>query len=650
MIVILTFNLRGGSPILLTGIPDLLRYCILLRVGPDPAPRIANVNDNFPLIGIAPETIEGERSRDRPDAAVPLSGYPNRWRDTLATPRVAVPFLVAFGMVLLIVNLGAYPSYTKGEPREAIRILDIVRGGGWILPTQAGIGLPWKPPLMYWLGALVSLAFGTVNEWTVRLPSGLLAIAGIVCCYLYVRLLFDDRSALIAALILATTLQYGQAAAVARVDMTLTFCMEIAFFEFIAIVEGLTRRRMLLYAALAAAVLAKGPIGLALPGIAMLVWIAVERRWSVVRDLRIFRGSLLILIVAGGWYAAATVVGGGAFFRRQILAENLYRLFPNHAFHEPHEHPFYFVEFALLAGYLPWTGLVPLALLAIHERTRIWNSRFKYLVIWTATVLIFYNLPRSKRGVYLLALYPALAALTALMLNAVRSRAADSPRVMRLTALAEGLAFGAIGLTALACVTGIWLRGPGFLTSAMRPLGVRGPELSVQLSRAIDGLPAMAIILPAVVCASGAYLILMQLDIDKLLTAILAAMSCSILAAHLFVVPAIADTLTLKYFTRESMKIAGDRPVANFGATNFDFAFYSGRNILPGSPDYTGRNLPTGSPGQTHAADYFICWQRYYRLLSDASRRQLAIVMVSGPTALDGSGRMLLLKRSDSAK
>lgn len=596
------------------------------------------MNDTPPLLGLSPETFDGERSRDQPEGIAPAAAMKHRWLDTLAPPRIAVPFLVAFGIVTTIVNLGAYPSYTKGEPREAIRIFDIVHGGGWILPTQAGIGLPWKPPLMYWLGALVSIALATVNEWTVRLPSGLLAIAGIVCCYLYVRLLFDDRSALVAALILATTLQYGQAAAVARVDMTLTFCMEIAFFEFIAIVEGLTRRRMLLYAALAAAVLAKGPIGVVLPGITMLVWIAVERQWSVLRDLRIFRGALLILIVAGGWYAAATVVGGSAFVQRQILAENLYRLFPNHAFHEPHEHPFYFVEFALLAGYLPWTGLVPLALLAIHERTRIWNSRFKYLVIWTATVLIFYNLPRSKRGVYLLALYPALAALTALMLNAVRARAGDSPRVMRLTALAEGLAFAAIGLATLACETGIWLLGAGFLTSVMRPLGVRVPELSVQLSRAIDGLPAIAIVLPAVVCASGAYLVLMQLDIDRLFTAILAATSCSILAAHLFVVPAIANTLTLKYFTRESMKIAGDHTMVTLGATNFDFAFYSGRNILLGSPDHT------------HEADYFICWQRYYRLLPDASRRQLAIVLVSPPTALDGSGRMLLLKRSDLAK
>ncbi len=595
------------------------------------------MNDNSPLPGVAPEPFDGPGDRDRPADHAPVAAIGRNWLDTLAAPRIAAPFLAAFGIVVLIVNLGAYPIYTKGEPREAIRILDIVRGGGWILPTQAGIGLPWKPPALYWLGALISLAAGAVNEWTVRLPSGLLAVGGMLCCYAYVRRLFDDRGALAAALILATTFQYGQSATAARVDMTLTFFMAIAFFEFIAIAEGLTRRRMLLYAALTAAMLAKGPIGVALPALVALVWIALERRWSLVRELQIFRGALLIIIVAGSWYAAATVVGGEPFVRRQILSENLYRLLPSHAFHEPHEHPFYYVELALLAGYLPWTGLLPVALLALPACMRTRNSRVKYLVVWIATVLIFYNLPRSKRGVYLLALYPALAALTAIMLNAARARAADSPRVLRLAALAEGLAFGAIGLAALACEAAIWLRGPGFFAAVMQPLGVRVPELSVRLAQALNAHPAIAIALTAVVCASGAYLILARVDVDQLFTAVLAAISCSILAAHLFIVPAIARTLTLKYFTRDSMKIAGARTVAHFGSTNFDVAFYSVREIL------------MESPGQAHAADYFICWRRDYGLLPKVARRQFSIALMSGPTALDGSGRMLLLQRADSS-
>lgn len=609
------------------------------------------MNDKSECGGIPPRTSDTEHIPDQPDEIAPAASAASQWITWLATPRVAVPFLLAFSVVLIIVSLGTYPMYTKGEPRAAIRILDIVHNGNWILPKQGGIGLPWKPPMMYWLGAIISLLAGVVNEWTARLPSGLLAVGAILCCYGYVRKLFDQRSALVAALILATTLQFGQAATAARVDMTLTFFTEIAFFEFICIAEGLTRRRMLLYLAIAAAVLAKGPIGLALPGLVALIWIAIERRWQVLREMRLISGTLVVIVLAGGWYLAASFIGGEAFVHRQILAENLYRLIPNHAFHEPHEHPFYWIELALLAGFLPWTGAVPLALTAIPEKARLWTPRFKYLVVWAATVLVFYNLPRSKRGVYLLALYPAAAALTALMLNAVRQRTSQSSRMVRFTALAGGIVFLAIGLAAFASGVAMWLYGPGVLASIMKAVGLRATGLAAELWNATSAHPIAAIVLPAVVGASGAYLLLSRVDIDSLFTAVLAGISCSILVAHIVVVPAIARTLTLKQFTVESTKLAGDHPVVSLWPVNFDVAFYGGRNIVVFSHKQT-RAVFQGDknvalPTRARNAEYFILWRHHYRLLSEEKRQRFPVVMTSNPTSPKGKGRMVLLKRAD---
>ena len=241
------------------------------------------------------------------------------WLQYIAEARHAWPILLIFGVALYLVNLGGYPLYTKGEPREAVTVFDIVHGGGVILPQRAGVEIPSKPLLMHWLAALVSLVAGGVNEFSVRLPSAGLAIAGVIVCYFYVRRLFDDVTALIAALILATTFQYLQAATGARVDMTLTFFMEVAFFEFIFMAEGLTRRRMLLYVAIALAVLTKGPIGLILPGLVALIWIALEKRWSFLREMNLVRGALVVIVLAGGWYAAALIEGGLDFFRKQIL-------------------------------------------------------------------------------------------------------------------------------------------------------------------------------------------------------------------------------------------------------------------------------------------------------------------------------------------
>ena len=128
--------------------------------------------------------------------------------DALSRPILALPSLTIFVAILYFLNLGSYPLYTKGEPREAVTILDIVGGGGVILPMRAGIEIPSKPLLMHWIAAIISIAAGGVNKLTVRFPSALFAIAGVLVCYYYVRRLFNERAAFVAALILGTTIQY----------------------------------------------------------------------------------------------------------------------------------------------------------------------------------------------------------------------------------------------------------------------------------------------------------------------------------------------------------------------------------------------------------------------------------------------------------
>ena len=76
--------------------------------------------------------------------------------ELLSSPPIAIPIILAIGVLLFIVNLGGAPLYTKGEPREAVTVFDIVHGGGVILPLRAGVEIPSKPLLMHWLAAIIS--------------------------------------------------------------------------------------------------------------------------------------------------------------------------------------------------------------------------------------------------------------------------------------------------------------------------------------------------------------------------------------------------------------------------------------------------------------------------------------------------------------
>lgn len=563
-------------------------------------------------------------------SAAPPPSVP-RWLERLSAPALAIPLLLAIGFALLIVNLGTAPLYTKGEPREAVTVFDIVHGGGVILPLRAGVEIPSKPPLMHWLAALCSLIAGGVTPWTVRMPSATLAIAGMIATYLYVRRLFDRRPALLAALILGTSFQYLQAGTGVRVDMTLTFFMTIAFFELLMVAEGLRTATLPLYLAATLAVLSKGPIGAALPAIVAILWIVLTRRFAVIRRLRLARGAVIVAIIGGGWYLAAALVGGWAFIHKQILNENLYRLIGHHGVNLGHAHPFYYEELALLAGFLPWTPLAILAGAQALRRPRPLDSRLGYLLVWFLAVLIFYNLPQSKRGVYLLALYPALATLVAIYLIDAIANPSASIRFARPLALATGGFFIFAGAGAILGLISLYLAPAGLLWILAR-CAILLDRLPANLRLELHRWLPVALAIPPIVASVGLWLIRTRATVAKLVFATAGGFVAITLAVNLVVEPAVSDTLTLRGFAARAVAIAGAEPIGYIGGINYGFAFYSGRNLRL----VTTRATPY---------QYVVCPEYGFRLLGPRTRAAYTRVAVSNPIAFDGAGRILLLRR-----
>lgn len=549
----------------------------------------------------------------------------------LSSPHFAIPLILALGMLLYIVNLGGAPLYTKGEPREAVTVFDIVHGGGVILPLRAGVEIPSKPLLMHWLAAIVSLIAGGVNEWTVRLPSAVFAIAGMLATYLYVRRLFEARGALFSALMLGTAFQYLQAGTGSRVDMTLTFFMTIAFFEFLAIAEGLSSRTSLLYFAIALAVLTKGPIGAALPALVAIVWITLAWRWSVLRRLHLARGIVIVGLIGGGWYIAAIVSGGAAFVHKQILGENLYRLIGHAGVNHGHAHPFYYEEGALLAGFLPWTPIALIAALQALRRPRHLDPRLGYLFVWFLVVLIFYNLPQSKRGVYLLALFPALTTIVALYLSDAISHRDQIAGPVRWLARATGVLFVAAGAGAIAALALLY-SAPSAISRILSRCGILLDQLPAALQTSAHQRGLFSVVLPLVAIAIGIYLLRARPRVENIFFAITGGFVAIVIAVNLVVEPAVANTLTLKRFATATIKIANGQPIGYWGSLDYDFAFYSGRNI----------QFVTKPDSQ---ADYVVTSEDDYKLMWPAMRARYERVLRSGPTDFNGTGQMILLQR-----
>jgi 4-amino-4-deoxy-L-arabinose transferase-like glycosyltransferase len=325
---------------------------------------------------------------------------------------------------LFFSQLAQIPFFDKGEPREAIVVQRIFLTGKWLFPLKGEAEIPSKPPLFHWFGAMTSAAFGRINEVTVRFPSALFATLGVLIVYFFGRRLFDSEVALCAAVILATSFGYESEAITARVDMSLTFFMTLTLVAFYLLYEGFLAWSYGAYAfyfLVGISVLAKGPVGLLLPGMIIGAFLVGTKRWDVVSRLCFHKGVLLTLAIAISWYGFALIRGGEEFFNRQILHENLARFFIRGEGGSGHQKPFYyFFPYLVLLG-LPWSLFLPFVIGSWFRRKVSADGRSLFLILWVVIVFFFFSFSAGKRAIYILPLYPPLALLTGLWLKQVQT-------------------------------------------------------------------------------------------------------------------------------------------------------------------------------------------------------------------------------------
>lgn len=340
--------------------------------------------------------------------------------------------LLAFSLLLIAVALtflpflGCTPFYTKGEPREAVVALSMLKTGNWILPLSNGDVIPYKPPFLAWCIALVSLIPGAVTEYTSRLPSALALIIMVMVGYRFWARRVGAGTSMVGAVITFTFFEVYRAGMACRVDMLLTMFIVLAFYALYrwAIerdMKGIPWGAVLL---MSGGVLTKGPVGMILP--CLVCWLTVllcgHRLWRC--TWKLFFTALFSLVLPALWYAAAWERGGSEFLDL-VVEENFGRMTGTMSY-ESHVNPWWYNLLTLVGGMAPYTLLLLMGLLsflaptvrhslkgALYRWRTVDAARF-FLVVAPLTVLVFYCFPSSKRSVYLLPMYPFLAMQMAL--------------------------------------------------------------------------------------------------------------------------------------------------------------------------------------------------------------------------------------------
>jgi len=309
----------------------------------------------------------------------------------------------------------------------------MLASGDWVTPRWNGEPFFDYPVWGYWMVGLSFRLFG-LSEGAARLPAALAASATVLALFAVVLQLAPSdeaqqrsvgRATLCASVLCLSPgwVGWGRSSVT---DMFLASGISLALLGF-ALAWGAAERqglRRLGHAALAlfcgVAVLAKGPVGLLLPGLVIILFLLLKgqllrevRRTPWLPMLALFLG------VTAPWYAAATAANGSTFLGRFLGFSNLER-FTSVLYSHPGPPWFYLPWVVVLL--LPWSLFLPVAV----ARLRVWRLQswrdaagpgdLPLLgLIWLVLIVAFFSTAATKLPGYILPALPGGALLVGLL-------------------------------------------------------------------------------------------------------------------------------------------------------------------------------------------------------------------------------------------
>jgi 4-amino-4-deoxy-L-arabinose transferase-like glycosyltransferase len=319
-------------------------------------------------------------------------------------PTRSAAILLALVGALLLFRLGTVPLLGPDEPRYTRVAIEMHRAGDWVTPTLQGE--PWleKTPLFYWLAGIGFSVLGE-TETAARLPALLATLLLVGMTILAGTRLHGSTVGLHAGFVAGTSVlmfAYGRAASM---DMLLAATVTASIALAGLRMRGHLGRWAIPAAAAFAglATLAKGPLGLLLPGLVLGAYLLWTREWRWLKEFVSPWSIAAFVVVAAPWYVAILLDQGQHFVDDFILGHNVERF--TSTVHN-HPGPFWYYLPLLLAGLFPWSGLVIPGLFGLHPR----ESRADLLeVLWLGLPLVFFSLAGSKLPGYILPCVPPLA-------------------------------------------------------------------------------------------------------------------------------------------------------------------------------------------------------------------------------------------------
>ncbi len=316
-------------------------------------------------------------------------------------------------------NIGGLDVYALDEAKnaEAARIMYV--SGDYLVPIYNGELRTDKPPLHYYFMSAGYAIFGT-NAVGARFFSSLFAVLTVLMTFLFTRKYFGDKAAIYSNLVLISSLHFNLQMHMSVPDPYLIFFLTWAFFSFYEAYKSKSKWALVqFYFAIGCGLLTKGPIALALPGIAALAFLLINKdfKWKTIWRLQPFLGVLFSILVALPWYYQVHLATDGLWTEGFFFKHNLSRF--SDAM-EGHQGIFLLTfAFVFILGFL---GVLPFVFQSVKRTFKKPNNEAQlWLMLVVSVIVLFFAFSSTKLPNYTTPSYPIIAILVGIYLSNINN-------------------------------------------------------------------------------------------------------------------------------------------------------------------------------------------------------------------------------------
>ena len=322
--------------------------------------------------------------------------------------------------LLLLISAFIFRDFTPANELKYISIADeALQSGTWFTFYNHGEIYADKPPLFFWLIMLSKLITGGYHMWLIGLFSLLPSMGIMAMMDRWLRNEEAKFNPVVANLMLLTTIMFIGATLVVRMDMLMTFFIVLSLYTFYNIYkdEHADIEKYLLPVYIFLALFTKGPIGLFIPVVSIIVFLLVKKQIRTIGHYLGWRQCLIFLGLCVIWFVLVYMEGGREYLHDLLFKQTIGRGI--NSFH--HKEPFWFYLPRMLWSFAPWSLLfIVLIWRGIHKKMfRSDMEKFFLTIICSSVILL--SVISAKLDIYLLPVYPFVVYLCSILLEKNRN-------------------------------------------------------------------------------------------------------------------------------------------------------------------------------------------------------------------------------------